>query len=171
MMVTRYPLFFNDSLRDAVDRLFNDPLVRTFTSPQRSIGTFSIPVDIFATDSEVFVIATAPGVSPDDLEVSIDGDALTLSGVVPNVAQSTEAEGATWFLKENGHGQFRRTVSLPVEVDADRAEAEVEHGVLRLRLPKAEAARPRQIKVRSAEPIEVAAESGPNSNGASEQKA
>ena len=161
-MVARYPMLFNDSLRDAVDRFFNDPLVRTLTSTQRTVGSFTIPVDVFATDSEVFVIATAPGLSPEGLEVSIDGEALTLSGTVPNVAQSTEAEGATWYLKENAHGQFRRTVTLPVEVDADKAEANVQHGVLRLRMPKAEAARPRQIKVRSLEPVEVAAESSTN---------
>jgi HSP20 family protein len=161
-MVARYPMLFNDSLRDVVDRFFNEPFVRTLASTQGSIGSFAIPVDVFATDTDVYVIATAPGIAPEELDVSIDGDALTLSGSVPNVAQSTEAEGATWFLKENSHGQFRRTVTLPVEVDADKAEANVQHGVLRLRLPKAEAARPRQIKIQSKDPIEVAAESSVN---------
>jgi HSP20 family protein len=160
MMVARYPMLMNDSvrLRDAMDRFFGEPVFRTFATSQRSTGTFSIPVDVFATDSDVFVIASAPGLGPDELEVTIDENVLTLSGTIPNVAKSTEAEGATWYLHENGHGQFRRTVTLPVDVDADQAEATVEHGILRLRLPKAEAAKPRQIKIRSAEPIEISAE-------------
>jgi HSP20 family protein len=161
-MVARYPMLMNDSvrLRDAMDRFFGEPVFRTFATSQRSTGTFSIPVDVFATDSDVFVIASAPGLGPDELEVTIDENVLTLSGTIPNVAKSTEAEGATWYLHENGHGQFRRTVTLPVDVDADQAEATFEHGILRLRLPKAEAAKPRQIKIRSAEPIEISAETG-----------
>ena len=159
-MVARYPMVMNDSvrLRDAMDRFFGEPVFRTFATSQRSTGTFSVPVDVFATGSDVFVIASAPGLGPDDLEVTIDENVLTLSGTIPNVAKSTEAEGATWYLHENGHGQFRRTVTLPVDVDADQAEATFEHGILRLRLPKAEAAKPRQIKIRSAEPIEISAE-------------
>jgi HSP20 family protein len=161
-MVARYPMLMNDSvrLRDAMDRFFGEPVFRTFATSQRSTGTFSITVDVFATDSDVFVIASAPGLGPDELEVTIDENVLTLSGTIPNVAKSTEAEGATWYLHENGHGQFRRTVTLPVDVDADQAEATFEHGILRLRLPKAEAAKPRQIKIRSAEPIEISAETG-----------
>ena len=165
MMVARYPMLLNDSvrLRDAMDRFFGEPLYKTIASTQRSVGTVSIPVDVFATDTEVVVIAAAPGLGSDDLEVTIDDNVLTLSGTVPNVAKSTEAEGATWYLHENGHGQFRRTITLPTEVDADQADATFENGILRLRLPKAEAARPRQIKVRSASPIEVAAEATPDS--------
>jgi HSP20 family protein len=161
-MVARYPMVMNDSvrLRDAMDRFFGEPVFRTFATSQRSTGTFSIPVDVFATDSDVFVIASAPGLGPDELEVTIDENVLALSGTIPNVAKSTEAEGATWYLHENGHGQFRRTVTLPVDVDADQAEASFEHGILRLRLPKAEAAKPRQIKIRSGEPIEIGAETG-----------
>jgi HSP20 family protein len=161
-MVARYPMVMNDSvrLRDAMDRFFGEPVFRTFATSQRSTGTFSIPVDVFATDSDVFVIASAPGLGPEELEVTIDENVLALSGTIPNVAKSTEAEGATWYLHENGHGQFRRTVTLPVDVDADQAEASFEHGILRLRLPKAEAAKPRQIKIRSGEPIEISAETG-----------
>jgi HSP20 family protein len=161
-MVARYPMVMNDSvrLRDAMDRFFGEPVFRTFATSQRSTGTFSIPVDVFATDSDVFVIASAPGLGPEELEATIDENVLALSGTIPNVAKSTEAEGATWYLHENGHGQFRRTVTLPVDVDADQAEASFEHGILRLRLPKAEAAKPRQIKIRSGEPIEISAETG-----------
>lgn len=159
-MVVRYPVVVNDSirLREAVDRFFGEPLFKTIATNSRSQGGISVPIDVFATPSDVFVIATIPGVEPDDLNVTVDDNVLTLGGAVPNVAKSTEAEGATWYLHENRHGQFRRVVTLPAEVDAEGAEATFEHGVLRLRLPKAEAARPRQIKVRSAAQLDVAAE-------------
>ena len=156
-MVARYPLVSNDTvrLRDAMDRLFGEPVFRSFVSTQRANGTVSLPVDVFGTENDIYVFASAPGVDPETFEITIDDNVLTLSGSVANVARSTEAEGATWFLHEMGHGQFRRSLTLPVEVDADAAEATFEHGILRLRLPKAEAAKPRQIKIRSLSPNET----------------
>ena len=161
MMVVRYPSLANDvfRVRNAVDRLFDESVFRTIATTQRSQGTYSVPVDVFATADDVVIIASVPGLGPDDLEVTVDENVVTLSGSVPNVARSTEGEGATWYLHEVGHGQFRRSLTLPVDVDADAADATFENGILRLRLPKAEAARPRQIKVRMAEPVSVAAQS------------
>jgi HSP20 family protein len=75
---------------------------------------------------------------------------VTLSGKMPNVAQSEEAKNATWYLHELPHGAFTRAVTLPIEVDSANADATFEHGILRLRLPKAEQAKPKQIKVRVA---------------------
>jgi HSP20 family protein len=156
-MVARYPVIANDNirLRDAMDRFFGEPVFRTLSTTQRSSGTYSVPVDVFGTESDIFVFASAPGVNPDELEITVDDNILTLSAAVPNVAKSTEAEGATWFLHEMGHGSFKRSVRLPVEVDPDSAEASFENGILRLRLPKAQAAKPRQIKVRTGAPVEA----------------
>lgn len=157
MMVARYPIVSNDTvrLRDAWDQLFGEPLFRAFTSSERTNGTYRVPVDVFGTGNDVYVFASLPGVDPDGIEISIDDNILTLSGSVANVAKSNEAEDATWFLHEMGHGEFRRAVTLPVEVDTEAAEASFENGILRLRLPKAEAAKPRQIKVRAGAPVEV----------------
>jgi HSP20 family protein len=151
-MVTRYPILLNEPVRfrEAVDRLFGEPFLRTVASTMREPGSFAIPVDVFATENNVTVIASVPGLGPDDLEVSIIENVLTLTGQIPDVARSTEAEGATWYLKENTHGSFRRSLTLPAEVDPNKIEATVENGILRLRLSKAEAARPRQIPIRSA---------------------
>jgi HSP20 family protein len=150
-MVTRYPIVLNDPirLRGAVDRFFGEPVFRTLATNARSQSAAMVPVDVFATQSDLIVIATVPGLGPDDLEVTVDENVLTLSGEIPNVAKSTEAEGATWYLNENRHGRFRRIVTLPFEVDAAQAEATFEHGVLRLRLPKAEAAKPHRITIQS----------------------
>jgi HSP20 family protein len=156
-MVARYPLFSNDTMRmrDAVDRLFGEPMFRAVGVSARQAGSSLLPVDVFGTDQDIFVFASAPGVDPSALEISIDENVLTIAGSISNVAKSTEAEGATWFLHEMPHGEFRRTLTLPVDVDADGVEATFENGILRLRLPKAEAAKPRQIKVRAGQPIEV----------------
>ena len=156
-MVARYPVFANDNirLRETMVRFFGEPLFRTLTTTQRSSGTYSVPVDVFGTESDIYVFASAPGVNPDDLEITVDDNMLTLAAGVPNVSKSTEAEGATWFLHEMGHGSFKRSVRLPIEVDAEAAEASFENGVLRPRLPKALAAKPRQIKVRTGAPVDA----------------
>jgi HSP20 family protein len=87
---------------------------------------------------------------PSALDISIEKGQVTIKGEVPDVAASEEARNATWYVHELPHGEFQRTLSVPFEVDANRAEATFENGMLRLVLPKAEAARPRQIKVRVA---------------------
>lgn len=143
------------SLRDAMDRLFSEGVAG---SPFRTLWSAStgapsratLPLDVYATPDEVVVVAAAPGLSPDDLTISIDQGVLTIGGQIPTVAASDEAKDATWYLHELPSGAFRRSVSLPFEVDAAQADAAFEHGILRLRLPKAEQARPKQIKVRTA---------------------
>ena len=159
-MVSRYPLLVADAARfhNAVDRLFDEPVFRTIASTHRSKGAYHVPVDVFATAEEFVIIASVPGLGPDDLELTVDENVVTLSGAVPNVTSSTEAEGATWYLHEIGHGQFRRTITLPANVDAEAVDATFANGILRMRLPKAEAARPRRIEVRLSEPASVAVE-------------
>ena len=78
-------------------------------------------------------------------------------------ASSSEGKEATWYLHELSHGEFRRSVTLPIEIDSANAEATCEHGILRLRLPKAETARPRQINVRGAQAAIEASEAGDKS--------
>jgi HSP20 family protein len=151
MMVARYPVVSNDTLRmrNALDRMFGEPVFRSLQSSVRSTGAVVAPVDVFGTETDLHVFASIPGVDPAGLDISVDDDVLSISGTVANVAKSTEAEGATWYLHEMGHGTFKRQISLPVEVDVEAAEATFENGILRLRLPKAVAAKPRQIKVQS----------------------
>ena len=157
MVVTRYPVRASDParMREAVDRWFGEPIFRSFSTTQRANGTWSLPLDVFATTSDVYIIASAPGLGPDDLDVTVEDNVVTLSGTVPNIAKSVEGETATWFVHEIGHGQFKRTIDLAVDVDVDNAEATFQNGILRLRLPKAEASRPRQIKVENLSAGEV----------------
>lgn len=147
------------TVRDAVDRIFSDPF---FNSPFRSVwgggfnggssgGRLGIAIDVYETTREVVIIAAVPGLGPDDIDVSIHDNTVTLSGQLPNVAQSEEAKQATWYIHELPYGGFQRSLKLPVEIDPDGADATFENGILHLHLPKASQSRPRQITVRRSE--------------------
>ena len=146
------------SLRDAMDRLFAESFV---SSPFRTLwsqggnwagGAYPLPLDVYATGDEVVLIAAVPGARPEDVEVSINQGTVTLTGKLANAAEAEDAKRATWYLHELWYGPFQRTVSLPMEVDAAKAEAIFADGILKIRLPKAEQAKPRKIEVRVAEP-------------------
>jgi len=147
------------SLREAMDRLvadsFTGGVFRGLLGGGNGVGTHgraALPLDVYATDEAVVIIAAIPGLGPDDIDITVNQNTVTIAGELHNVAASEDgaAAGATWYLHELAHGTFRRSVSLPIDVDSGRADATVENGVLRLHLPRAEAARARQITVRSA---------------------
>lgn len=136
------------TLREAVDRLFDE----SFVSPTRALswsgtGNRPMPLEIYETPDDIVVRALTPGVTPDQLDVQYQQGVLTLRA-------STETPSAhddwTWHVREFGYGEMIRTVTLPKEIDVDRANATFEHGVLTLRLPKAEQAKPRQIEISGA---------------------
>ncbi|HET9659914.1 MAG TPA: Hsp20/alpha crystallin family protein [Thermomicrobiales bacterium] len=159
-MVSRYPVAGElVSLRDAMDKLMSDAFGGTFRSvfPTAQSGQtrMPLPLDIYATNEEVVIIAAVPGIDPANIEVTVDKGTVTLTGSTPDVAQSNEAAEATWLLHELPRGTFSRSITLPVEIDANNADATFEHGVLRLRLPKSEAAKPRKIEIRSVKADEV----------------
>lgn len=140
-------------LRSAFDQFwsegFGSPFSTLWVRPAVGNGaTTPLPLDVFATRDTFVIVAAVPGVRPEELSVTWNQGAIVLSGTVGNVAESTQAKGATWYLKELWHGRFERTITPPFEVDAARAEASFEHGVLRITLPKAAHARPQQIPVR-----------------------
>lgn len=105
------------------------------------------PVDVYQTDKEYVVKASMPGVKPDDVEVSMIGETLTIKAALQE-DKEVKAEG--WLVRESRHGAFARSVTLPTEVQADKVEATLEHGILILKLPKAEAVVPKTIKVKTA---------------------
>lgn len=132
------------SLRDAMDLLFEESFVRpSLAWRERSDGALWVPVDIRATEDSVIVTTDLPGVKPDDVEISISDNTLTLKGEFP----SDEAGDAV--CQERCYGSFYRSVALPAAVDADAARAEFEYGVLKVTLPKRKEAKPRQIKIKA----------------------
>lgn len=160
--------FFNDfvALRDTLDQITNDQLsagpFRTVWSRTGENGKVAqpMPLDIYATDDRAVILAAVPGMRPGDLELTVHQNTVTFSGTIGNVAETKEAKGATWYLHELSSGSFRRSVTLPFPVDADKADATFTDGILRVTLPKAETAKPKKITVagdREARAIEGAA--------------
>lgn len=135
------------SLRDAMDRLFAESYIR----PTGLLPTFltegsSLPVDIYETDQDVVLKASIPGVKPEDIDISIVGDDVTIKG---HMEEKTEVKEENYVRREMRCGAMSRTVSLPAPVQADKADAKFENGVLTLTLPKAEEVRPKTVKVQA----------------------
>lgn len=125
---------------------------RLLTSPELYDRVFNraaeqcatLPLDVRAEGDDYVITAAVPGLRAEDVSVEILGQRVTISGDVPAPEADEKAE---WLLRERGYGQFSRTLKFAAELDGAHAEAIVKDGVLTLRLPKAETAKPKQIKV------------------------
>lgn len=131
-----------------MDRMFD----RWFNEVARPAGRFSVdtyelPVDVRANGEEFVVTATVPGLKAEDLSVEVLGDVVTIQAQVN--APEGEGPDSSWLLRERAYGKFRRAFRVPAEVDSAQVEATLEDGVLTLRLPKAETARPKTIAVKT----------------------
>ena len=145
--ITRFdPLGEMVSLRHAMDRLFEDSVVSPLSWRTIGGGTDGItpPLDVHETDDHIVVTAALPGVRPDDVEITMVGQTLTLRG---EMKASDEIEKDQYLYRERRYGSFSRTLQLPVRVEGDRAEATFTDGILTLRVPKAEEVKPRQIRI------------------------
>jgi HSP20 family protein len=135
-------------LQDRLNRAFSD---YGRTSPARTdeglmtTGSWSPPVDIYQNaDQELVVKAELPDMAPEDIEISIDNDTLTIRG---EKRFSTDVKEDQFHRIERRYGAFSRSFSLPSSIDAAKISAEHRNGVLTVRLPAREEAKPRQIKV------------------------
>ena len=133
------------SLRDAMDRLFEDSFVWPQTGTMSGLAGAQVPTDVYETNDDVVVKASIPGVKPEDIEISVVGDVVTIKAETRN---ESEVKDKNYVRRERRHGSFFRTVALPSSVETDKADATFEHGVLTLTLPKAEAVKPKSIKVK-----------------------
>lgn len=165
----RNPIF-NEllSLRDTVDQMFRenpfgDAFGTLWTRAESSGGSVArpMPLDIYSTDDNVVILAVVPGMQPDDLDLTVQRNTVTISGTVQNHTDTGDHGNVTWYLRELGSGTYRRSVTLPFAVDADHADATFENGILRVVLPKSEGSRPRKISIQSGqrEAIEAGSES------------
>ena len=144
------PLSEMVTLRNAMDRLFEDSFVRPSVFLKANEGGI-LPIDVFQTKDDVVVKASLPGYKPEEVDISITGDTLTIKG---EHKEESETKDGEYWLKERRYGTFSRTFTIPVEVKSDKAEAAFENGVLTLTLPKAEEIKPKQIKVKANKLIE-----------------
>jgi HSP20 family protein len=133
------------SLRHAMDKLFEE----SFTHPSGfslELGGSVIPVDVFQTENDVIVRATIPGVKPEEVDISVTGTILTIKA---ERKEEKETKDKDYVRKENRYGMLSRSITLPAEVQADKAIANYENGILFLSLPKAEKEKPKQIIIQT----------------------
>lgn len=143
------------SLRDAMDRLFEDSWVsaRAWNMP----ANWSEPtLDVYETPDQVVVKAAIPGFKPEDVEITLTGNMLSLTG---RLQEESETKDKNYLRRETRSGSFSRTIELPAGLQTDKAEANFEHGMLTVKLPKAEEVKPKTIKVKTV------SDSGTNGHG------
>ena len=112
---------------------------------ETTAGVFPL-MNVTEDQDSFYVRAELPGLKPDELDISVTGDTLSLSGErkIP-----TEDENAQYHRREREAGKFNRIVSLPSQVDTGKVEASCEDGILTITLPKAEAVKPKKIAIKA----------------------
>ena len=136
------------ALRNDMDRLFDTFIREPFGAidwPFAGQGKWAPAIDIAESDEEITVRAELPGIDPKELDVSISGNQLTLSG---EKKESTEDTGKDFHHSESRYGAFRRSVRLPEGIDTRNVDAQYANGVLTLRLKKTPSAAPRRVEVK-----------------------
>jgi len=134
-----------DPLQEMLDFNRAMDLVRQRTS---ALGDgqqqFDLSMDIYETPDAYEIEGALPGVKPEDVEITLNNNVLTIRG---ETKVQEEKEERNYHLRERGVGAFVRSITLPSSINADAIEAHYDNGVLKLRLPKAEGARPKRIQV------------------------
>lgn len=132
------------SLREAMDRLFEESFLRPGQFGLSDSPATALPVDMYETENALVVKATVPGLKPEEIEVTVTGDLLTIKG---EFKSEEKTEKRNYLRQERRYGSFCRQVGLPAGVDSNKAKAVFENGVLTLELPKVEAVKAKTIKV------------------------
>ncbi len=131
------------TLQDRMNRMFNDPLARLTTPVEAASGWFP-PVDIHEEPDRIVLRAEVPGVSREDIDVSVENGTITLRG---EKKQEKEVDSENAYRMERCYGSFARNFVLPAAIDPDQIKATYRDGVLEVVVPKAEEAKPKKIKV------------------------
>jgi len=129
-----------------MDRVFEDSFIRPRWGWIAPTGAAGLALDMYETKDEVVVKAALPGIKPEEVEVSITGNALTIRG---ESKEEYEVKEKDYIRKERRYGSFARSVTLPSGLKTDKAEATFEDGVLTLKIPKSEEVKPKTIKVKA----------------------
>ncbi len=149
-MVVRTNDPFYMPLSAAVNALFNDAQVSPRAADWATtwgVGS-RLPLNIYSDAEGYTFVALVPGVKADELNIEAEGNTVKISGEM--IAPALSADEKVQVLRsEIGFGKFSRAFEMPEEIDADKIEANLDNGVLTLRVPKAEAVKPRTIKVQA----------------------
>ena len=168
MNIVRYDPFRDlRGLQDEMNRLFSSTFSRG-DGDQMTRGAWNPSVDIFENKDQIVLEAELPGMKPEDVEISIENNILTLHG---ERKFEKKAEGDNFHRVERSYGSFTRSFTLPSTVSSENAEAAFENGVLRLTLAKREEAKPRRIEIKAgggseAKTIDTSSQTGEQTNAA-----
>lgn len=144
MAITRWRPFRDIvSIQDEMNRLFDDFFGRPLTRPECE-DAWSPSVDVSETKDNVIINAEIPGMSKEDVKVSVQDNVLTLSG---ERKQEKEEKNANYHRIERNYGSFRRSFTLPTPVQPDKVKATYKDGILRITLPKTEEVKPKEIPI------------------------
>lgn len=133
------------NMRREMDRLFDNFFAPFATSEWETPTQWGLAVDVSENDDAYMVKASVPGVNPEDIEVTLTDNVLTISGASKG---DIETEGEKYHVRERRYGHFSRTLTLPTAPKADAIEAIHTNGVLTLTLPKAEETKPKRITIK-----------------------
>jgi HSP20 family protein len=128
-------------LRGELDRLFDSPFVPVFRTPD-SFSRWTPALDVYQDKDQFTVVAELPGLKKEEIELSLHDGVLTISG-----ERKQEKKGEEGYRNERLFGRFQRSVTLPSSVDGNNVKATYQDGILKVVLPKAEEAKPKQIEV------------------------
>ena len=134
------------SLRDQMDRLFEDTfnLMPSTRTGFQTMSNWGLDLDVSETDEAYIVKAGVPGISPDDLDITLTNNVLTIKG---EIEADEKREGEVFHMREMRYGSFSRSITLPEYVNADEVEADVDNGILTVHVPKSEESKPKRIPI------------------------
>lgn len=132
------------SMQQAMDRMFDEAWGRRAAGWRQGERVSVLPVDVYSTSEELIIQASVPGLNPEDVEITIEGEILMIKG-----ERKPPLDNVDYHIQERGFGPFSRTLTLNVPIQADQAEAVFERGVLTLTIPKAEEIKPKVIQVQA----------------------
>ena len=142
------PLKELEEMRKDMDRLFDEffsPVTRRrrgWLKPE--MGVIVPNIEMYDRKNDIVLKAELPGVSKEDIDLTITKDSLTLKG---EVKKEEEIKEEDYYASERSYGSFTRTIALPAEVDSEKSKASFKNGVLEIVLPKREEAKPKEIKI------------------------
>lgn len=133
------------SLRESMERLFDDFFTRRPAGrPLLAPAMWEPAVEVFETEGEVVFRAEMPGIDPKTVDVTVSEDSLTLKA---EARAEAEQKGRNYYRRELRYGAFQRSVALPTSVQTDQAKAAFKNGILEVRIPKAERAKAKTVRV------------------------
>jgi HSP20 family protein len=132
-------------LRDEIDRLFDSPLNALTNNSQQFLNGWLPSIDLYEDRDSLILRAELPGMKKEDIDISLHGDVLTLSG---ERKEEEVFDNAAAYRSERFLGKFQRSLTLPVSVNANKVQASYKDGILTVTLPKAEEAKSKQIEVK-----------------------